>query len=266
MDISPFPASERLLCLFVSFLFNEKLSYQTVKGYLAAVRQAQIATGLGDPRIASMPQLEYVIKGLRRLGNRRQTTRLPITPSLLLLLRAAWERLPSKFDAIMLWAAACMCFFGFLRSGEVVVPSDSSFDQQVHLAFGDVRVNDVSAPSFLVVTLKASKTDPFRLGVSVYLGKTDQPLCPIAAVLAYMVARGDREGAFFHFADGRLLTRTRFVTAVRAALTEQGVDARRYSGHSFRIGAATTAAARGIPDHLIKIMGRWESAAYQLYV
>ena len=138
-----------------------------------------------------------------------------------------------------------------------MVPSDSSFDPQVFLAFGDARVDDLSAPSFLVVALKASKTDPLRLGVSVYLGKTNQPLCPVAAVLAYIVA------VFFHFADGRLLTRARFIAAVRAALTEQGVDARSYSGHSFRIGAATTA---GVPDHLIKIMGCWEGAAYQLYV
>ena len=45
-----------------------------------------------------------------------------------------------------------------------------------------------------------------------------------------------------------------------------GIDDKKYSGHSFRIVAATTAACRGIQDSLIKTMGRWESVAYQLYV
>ncbi len=39
-----------------------------------------------------------------------------------------------------------------------------------------------------------------------------------------------------------------------------------YAGHSFRIGAATTASYYGIPEALIKTMGRWESAAYLLYI
>ena len=39
-----------------------------------------------------------------------------------------------------------------------------------------------------------------------------------------------------------------------------------YTGNSFRIGAATTAAGVGIPDHLIQILGRWSSDAYELYI
>ena len=35
---------------------------------------------------------------------------------------------------------------------------------------------------------------------------------------------------------------------------------------SFQIGAATTAAAYGIPVDVIKTLGRWKSQAYHLYI
>ncbi len=54
--------------------------------------------------------------------------------------------------------------------------------------------------------------------------------------------------------------------AVRQALQQAGVDHSKYNGHSFRIGAATTAAAKGIEDSLIQTLGRWESLAYLQYV
>ena len=127
-------------------------------------------------------------------------------------------------------------------------------------------MNDTAAPQFLEVHIKASKTDPFRQGVRVFLGKSKADVCPVAAILAYMVMRGAQPGPFFIFVDGRPLTRERFVAAVRSALHSAGVDASRYAGHSFRIGAATIAAQNGIPDSLIKTMGRWESLAYMLYI
>ena len=49
---------------------------------------------------------------------------------------------------------------------------------------------------------------------------------------------------------------------VRDALAAAGVDEGNYCGHSFRIGAATTAAKRGVEDSVIKTLGRWESTAY----
>ena len=259
--------SESVLMYFVAFLYKEGLSAGTVKSYLSAARHAQISLGLGDPNIAGMPQLEFVIKGLKKKATAGQRqTRLPITPAILRALRKVWEGDLDREKASMLWAAACMCFFGFLRSGEIVVPKDDEYDETVHLSYGDVKVDSTINPSYLEVRIKASKTDPFRKGVTVYLGRTDGDLCPVAAVLAYMVQRGPEKGPFFWFSRSRFLTRERLVSAMRTALQQTGIDARRYAGHSFRIGAATTAAQCGLPDSLIKTLGRWESAAYTVYI
>lgn len=81
-----------------------------------------------------------------------------------------------------------------------------------------------------------------------------------------MVEMGAGPGPFFRFQDGKLLTKMRFVTKIKEALTAVGIDCIAYSGHSFRSGAATTAEKQGILDAAIKMLGRWKSSAYQLYV
>ena len=48
--------------------------------------------------------------------------------------------------------------------------------------------------------------------------------------------------------------REAFVAAVRKALAETGLAAKDYADHSFRIGAAITAARQGMQDSLIKTL------------
>ena len=199
--------------------------------------------------MGAMAQLEYILKGVKRKARAPVCTRLPITPGVLRRLKQAWQQSRVNRDTAMLWAATTMCFFGFLRSGEVVSPSDHTFDPALHLAYGDVALNDPSDLSCLEVRIKASKTDPFQHGVTVVLGRTADDLCPVAAITNYMVQRGAEAGPFFLFANGRLLTRDRFVKAVRSALSRAGVNCALYAGHSFRIGAATTAAQQGCRIH-----------------
>jgi hypothetical protein len=122
-------------------------------------------------------------------------------------------------DMAMLWVAAIMCFFGFLRFGEVVAPSDSGFDSSRHLTYTDVNVDSQAAPRYLDVRIKVSKTNPFRKGVS------RGELCPVAAVLDYMVRRGPGNSSLFSFSDSRPLTWERFVAALRKALDQAGLSA-----------------------------------------
>jgi len=69
-----------------------------------------------------------------------------------------------------------------------------------------VRINSTVNPQYLEVRIKASKTDPFRKGMTVYLGRIDGDLCPVSVILAYMVLRGQEKGPFFWFTKERFLT------------------------------------------------------------
>ena len=83
-----------------------------------------------------MPNLEYVVKGFKHsVTFATSRTRLPITPDLLCRMRMVWQGWKNRRDASMVWAAMTMCFCGFLRSGEVVAPSQSTFDPSRHLCY-----------------------------------------------------------------------------------------------------------------------------------
>ena len=130
----------------------------------------------------------------------------------------------------------------------------------------DIAVDDHESPSVIRIHLRRSKTDQFGSRVDVYLGSTGDKLCPVAALLAYLAVRGCEDSPLFRFRDCRALTREDFVDKVRSTLSILGYDASIYTGHSFWIGAAMTVAEQGIEDSVIKMLGRWESLAYQLYV
>ena len=99
-----------------------------------------------------------------------------------------------------------------------------------------------------------------------YLGRTENDLCPVAAVAAYLPVRGRSAGPFFRFVSDTPLSCELLVKYIRAALHRYGIDVSKYSGHSFRIGAVTAASAVGVEDSMIKTLGRWQSSAYQFYV
>ena len=223
--------------------------------------------GWGDPQLGSMPQLGLALRGARKeQAGQSKRTRLPITPVVLLKMHQVWNQKAPSWDHTMLWAACCLGFFGFLRSGELTAPEVGEFDPRQHLSFSDISVHNSSDPRSLAVQIKQSKTDQVRQGMAVFVGRTDTILCPVAAVLAYLALRKPGEGPLFRFESGQALTRPCLVSAVRKALAEAGLTPEDYAGHSFRIGAATTAAACGVPVDTIMTLGPWKSQAYQLYI
>ena len=136
---------------------------------------------------------------------------------------------PTDFDNIMLWSAFLLCFFGFLRSGEITIPDASSYDPTVHLNFQDISIDNPNDPQIICVKIKASKTDPFRQGVNVHIGRTNNAVCPVTALLSYLIIRGPAPGLLFHFRDNSPLTKSRFTTKFRNLLSQAGISSALYS-------------------------------------
>ena len=81
-------------------------------------------------------------------------------------------------------------FLAFLQVGEFTAPGISQFDDKVHLLVADVSVDSLDARSMAFVSLKQSKTDQLRKGVTIVLGRTNMSsLCPVSALLSYLVVR-----------------------------------------------------------------------------
>uniref|UniRef100_A0A8W8L937 Tyr recombinase domain-containing protein n=1 Tax=Magallana gigas TaxID=29159 RepID=A0A8W8L937_MAGGI len=79
-------------------------------------------------------------------------------------------------------------------------------------------------------------------------------------------AQGSGQGQFLVHFDGKPLTRYQFSAILAKSLQFCEGKIGRFKSHSFRIGAATEAAMRGIPDQVIKQWGRWKSESYASYI
>ena len=265
----PFPVTEHLLCAFSAYMADGGLTAQTIKSYLAAVRNTQLSLGLPDPREqSSMPTLKRVQAGIARtrLGRGHPSKiRLPITAKILRQIKQNLEQVAHP-EKLVLWAVCCTAFFGFFRLGELLLPSSTAFNPRLHMAWGDMAVDNPQATSMVRFRLKQSKTDQFGRGVDVIVGRTGLDLCPVAAVLAYVAERGDQPGPFFLTTAKTPLTKQAFVGVVRKLLRALELPEENYAGHSFRIGAATTAALAGVEDSTIQLLGRWQSSAFLRYI
>jgi hypothetical protein len=62
------------------------------------------------------------------------------------------------------------------------------------------------------------------------------------------------------------LCHDQLVSVLIKALKVLGIDASGYKSHSFRIGAASLAAAQHISNEEIMKLGRWKSNAFKSYI
>ena len=116
----------------------------------------------------------------------------------------------------------------------------------------------------LSITLHQLKTDPFRRGHTIHLHSTNSSTCPLYAFHLYSNLMINKLPSALVISAGSYspLTCERLDTVICCLLQQAGLNQSDYASQSFRVGAATTAAAAGLPTWLIKKLGRWTSNAY----
>ena len=123
---------------------------------------------------------------------------------------------------------------GFLASSDWVSshpPTTANSNSPDRLSPADIEVDSHINPGCMVVHIRRSKTDPFGVGTTVYLGSTGDVLCPVKAMMAYLALRPSTPGPLFIFHDGKPLTQEQLIIHLRQALSEAGVV-----GTVFRLG------------------------------
>lgn len=152
--------------------------------------------------------------------------------------------------------------FGALRVGEVVLEFTCGRESR-GLLLQDVTLS----PLEVVLFIRNSKTDQLGRGATLRLPATgNKGPCPVEDTSRYLDLRPQGEGPFLIHEDGAPLARHQFAKVMRKAIAACGLKAAGYAPHSFRNGAATTAAHWGLSVERIKNMGLWKSNAFCGYV
>lgn len=244
---------------------NGSLSAKTLKRRIAALKSYHSDLGFSEAGIINT-RVERVIQGANRWhGITRKEQPLPITLTILRKLVAYIRRNPTSFggrqSANTFVAVFTLAFACFLRLGEVTY---TSFDGRFDLKWSNIHLPTDNS-EVATIELPASKTDPFRKGVTVVIPSGPADVCPVRALRIMRQGVADRGGPLFQI-RGLAFSRPRAIKALNMALVNSGYQAHRYSGHSFRRGAATWAASIGMSSTEIKTLGRWNSDCFQLYV
>jgi len=263
------PATETTLVLFVSYLATINISHYSIKVYLSAVRHMHITRGLHNEFNQLLtPRLHLTLRGIKRkqASTHPSRTRLPITIDILHKVRSYLSAKSPSYSNTMLWAMCCLAFFGFLRVGEfnLLYQVKTSMIQPCISPYKTYLLT-VGQPSPAASYPKTVKDWSFQERCTAVHRSNRQENLSNQGIAFVPSCSGQPGRPLFITKQGRGITRQMFSSALDT-LTLLKLDYRHYNTHSFRIGAATSAAQVMIPDSLIKMLGRWQSNAYQCYI
>lgn len=247
------PLSEYQVIHYIAFLFNMGLSYPSIVSRLSA-----LSYGLKSrnwPLVTRSFLVMQALRGVRSLSSRQGKNKFPVTPDVLRRLCTVLQQSSySHYDQCALKAMFLLAFHAFLRVGEICSSRHA-------LSLCDVIMHG----SYVRVSFKSFKFSQGR-SPHVFIPSHPSMLCPVAALHVFLKVRGTSPGRLFINSSGSPYSVLWFRSALSKISELAGLRAWGITPHSFRVGAATSAAALGIPEDTIQRMGRWSSRAFMRYI
>ncbi|XP_075126878.1 integrase/recombinase xerD homolog [Leptodactylus fuscus] len=249
---------EMSLLLFVGHCKELGWSVAKLDGCMAGLAFGFRRRGLRDWTKSFLVRL--ALRGWRR-GVTKEDDRKPISFSLLVQIGGVMESICfSRFELRLFRVAFSLAFFGALRLGELVSRSTTKA--------GGILFEDVDLYRDRVdIRLRRSKIDQTGRGAIIRLFEVQGCImCPVLCVKDFLELRRDDFGPLLIHSNGSFLSCFQFQGVLRHCLSKLGLNTKGFSGHCFRIGAATEAARRGLGEDVIHRIGRWESRRFRSYV
>ena len=246
---------------FIATQWGAGKSLALVQRQMSAIAFYAGLAGAQDP--TKHFAVRKALRGWQRMRPHKEDARRPICEVRLAGILGVLPGIcSSAFEVGLFQVAYSLAFFGALRVSELVAARPSGVS-------GGLEMRDVVVGAeALRIRLRRSKTDQGGRGAWIQLAAAPgSPCCPVALVRAYLGARPStvHPNLLVHL-DGGPLTCSQFTTICKRAIARLGDDPAHFTSHSFRIGAATTAAGLGFSEASVKGVGRWKSDCFQLYV
>ena len=253
--ISPLPADPLHIALYIVYLCQSASTVSPISTAIHSIAWGHQTRGHPDPTNHEVVRRAY--QAAQRLLACPRSRKKPLSSKDVLKL---YQCLSRAGDLITLQTLTLLVvgFAGMLRWDDLA----------------GIKVDDVVIkPQYMAIFLEKRKNDQMRHGNWVLISRWNGPCCPVKLV-ELLIEKGRHEpnanlfGRIRKDSNGDHLTGkmsySRARELLREALTKIGLDADDYGLHSLRSGAASAAAAKGIPDRLIRRQGGWRSETAML--
>lgn len=266
-EVNRAPATEDVILGFISHcagLYSSSAVRNYVYGVKAWHELHRVSWRISDT------VLNLAFRGARRLAPAwtKRTPRDPVTVETMTSIRGQLD-ISCGLDAAV-WACLTTTFWSISRLGEFTVPTLKSFDPAKHIKRSDVQLDvEHGRDRHAVTTFRLPFTKTKADGECAHWAAQSGPCYPRAALLNHLQVNNPALNAHLFSwrstaGEFKPLTRKAFLDRVNKALQDVGEGP--VQGHSLRIGGVLEWLLRGKSFETVKVMGRWASDAFQLYL